>query len=121
MNKYPLIQAAGLRILDLNNQPAKVILADDLERVLEQAPVVFRSDGVLPLRYQGALRSYECWTDAPEAANKTTARLICVQPIAKPDTAESLLREFLACGQGSTNWGDVMNRTRRLLEASNGK
>lgn len=86
-----------------------------LKEWIASAPVVFKYEGTMPLRYQGATQTYDCWTDAPEAADTTCARLICIEPIVR-DTAESLLRELMDRPGYSLGSRDLDQRARKLLD-----
>lgn len=87
-----------------------------LKEWIALAPVVYRGEGAIALRYKGAKQTYECWTGAPEAADTTCARLICIEPIVRY-TADALLKEL--CEVGPYGYVpdalmDIIKRARKL-------
>lgn len=132
MSKHPLIEAMGLTLqygtiskVEVTDsammglrQPVTYVTANELERVLEQAPVVYATMGKPS---ESIWSSFQ--TDAEKVRDTHTARLLCIQPVKAPDTAESLLREILrAAGQFPQNvppgQRDWLERARKLLEAT---
>lgn len=95
MTDYPLIKQMGLELRELYSPPHnsfgkpqdlgkfRCVDADDLERALAAAPVVYKKDA--PGHVYSPLKNCD---------DTHTARLLCVQPIVR-DTAESLLRDLL--------------------------
>jgi hypothetical protein len=106
MKKYPLIESLGL--MAYNEAPSTWVYADDLECVLEKA-VAVRG---LKASNGWAFSEYRCGIDTH------TALLICIQPIAKPDTFEQLAKDVADLGETITNeWIFKMReRAKRLLE-----
>jgi hypothetical protein len=120
--KYELCLKAGLSVRsrqlnqDDDTWSAPYVLAADVERLLESAPVVH---GLIEERSMGlALRS-----NLDRGPIDThTARLLLIEPIVR-DTPESLLRELIRAAEV---WGfrravrsyrtHVVTRARRLLE-----
>lgn len=120
MSKFPLIEKLGVRVNAYENQPGVYsyeVNAEELERVLERAPVVF---GRLVTSARGM-----SWLDLPiEKIHQPTtithtARLLMIEPIQK-DTAEGLLREFTNQVDKdfgmSSPWQSLYERAKRLLE-----
>lgn len=93
MTDYPLIKKLGLEVIPLDYPKGGYgwthgVAADDLERVLREAPIKYgRIDGDFG------------WRDKEDYAGehkKThTARLLLVEPIQK-DTADSVLKELVS-------------------------
>lgn len=115
-SKYPLIEQLGLTALSAKPLGADsyvyrdVVLASDLERVLEQAVKVTKQD-----------EKFTAYWNEPDVKganpeNSThTALLINIQPIVK-DTAESLLRDLIHFEDKSRLHPEFIARARRLLE-----
>jgi hypothetical protein len=78
MSKYKLIESLGLEILTGHRMSpdspgyTEYVRADDLERVLAEAPVVSNGSG------EGVLA---VWQEQPSLNDTHTARLLCVEPI----------------------------------------
>lgn len=89
MNKFPLCERAGLKIYHEGGEVGSVVYADDVEALLEKAPVV------TGLNDTSSNNSWWTNTDAALCNHTSSARLIMIEHIQK-DTAESLLREFAA-------------------------
>jgi hypothetical protein len=109
MSKYPLTESLGVASYQMDGH--RYVRAADLERILEQAPVVHRYG-------EPADDDYLWWPKEREHCEiaRYAARLVCVQPIVK-DTAESLLREFVDAFMSMPNFkpGPLMDRARKLL------
>jgi hypothetical protein len=108
-DKYPLCRKAGLGVRIWN---APHVLADDVERLLESAPVVY------------GLRNRDRWDFSEintDSIDTHSARLLLIEPIVR-DTAESLLRELIRTAESGdleeqcARIGHVVTRARRLLE-----
>lgn len=116
--RFPLIEQLGLDVDwgRLNTEgrahrgPSHWIRAEDLERVLEQAPTMSCQKN--DLGFWRALESSKKNETYP--LDTHTARLLCVQPIVK-DTAESLLREFVD-SDGVTMLKQFIERAKKVLE-----
>lgn len=111
MSKYPLTESLGVPVL--NDGLDDYVYARDLEAALAKAPVVygFSSDNA------GSFVHGECvrpsgWTHQ--------GLIVCVRPTV-PDTAESLLREWLECCDAYAAqvregpFQEFANRARALL------
>jgi hypothetical protein len=116
--KFPLIESLGLKTTNPAYWPPEVnmnrhdlIFAEDLERVLERAPVVY------------VFKKDSKWVWMPTADGFTirthTARLLCVEPI-KKESAEDLLREILdAVEEQGQSWPypeKYIERAKKVLE-----
>lgn len=112
-SKYPLCEAAGFGVMrnTWNDTGPRMILdADHTERILAAAPVV-ETWGAQQAWYMPGYREGDPLTH--------TARLVGIRSIVR-DTAESLLREYLAAYENHnlakipvTEW---VCRARKLLE-----
>lgn len=108
---YPLIERLGLDVFfnsdfgGRHNSQTLImqfdaVKAEDLERVLASAPLLKTDQGTHDFLAVG------------------------VQPIQSPDTAESLLREFIEVHDRTRPFSDLekaLKRARKLLEQSEGK
>lgn len=133
--EFPLIEAMGIEVrmdYQVPQSPLpntrgwnslattdKWIKASDLEKLLEGAPVV-------KCGLDADRLDEEPWWIADAKGENTiythTARLIAIQPIVR-DTAESLLREFVACCEvddPKLRWGELRRRANALLEKGEG-
>ena len=88
--------------------------AEDLEKILEQAPVV--EAGWHEARGGGHART-DLWSTMWEGTATHSARLILIEEIKPKDTAESLLRAYFEsdCGEGK-NYLQIKDRVRKFLE-----
>jgi hypothetical protein len=128
MTKYPLIEAMGLNWCKGRfetaagnlSKPFDIILCEDVERMLAEAPVVYGVPNAFFSHVEGEIGG----NGQPDTH---TARLICIQPI-RQDTAESLLKEFVDLDADSllgneplSKIGDrhrnLVKKARKLLEA----
>lgn len=106
---FPLLRAAGLRVEYTDAHlapPTAVVRAADVERLLEQAPVV-----------RNAERMKDEWSIQSHPEDTHTARLVLVTPIVR-DTAESLLRELMDIFNKAGHDGyavELLERARKLL------
>jgi hypothetical protein len=118
--KYELCLKAGLSVRsrqlnqDDDTWSAPYVLAADVERLLESAPVV-----------HGLIEDNDwiCFSEpGPRADDTHTARLLLIEPIVR-DTPESLLRELIRAARSGdleeqcARIGRVVTRARRLLES----
>jgi len=112
--RFPLCEQLGLEIQQ-TWPGCSVVLAENLERVLEQAPTMSSQKNDLGL--WRALQPSPAEIFKPYPLDTHTARLLCIQPIVK-DTAESLLREILERDQRQRFIYDAdwEIRARKLLE-----
>lgn len=99
-DQYPLTKSLG--VIVYNTGESAFVRAADLERVLESAPVVCLGSG-----------RDSIWKRQPTEVDTHTARLLCVQPIVW-DTAESLLREFVA--ESTAAWKNPYDMSPRLYK-----
>lgn len=120
--RYPLIRSLGLYLEAVMHREGfgessytYRVNADELERVLEQAPVVYARK----LSDDSGWHHFNC---EPWSTDTHFGRVLCVQPIVK-DTAESLLRELvdLWCHTSYSAYDGptvtkLANRARALLE-----
>ncbi len=99
---------SGNRVLDSYAEPIADAANAKLAEWLKDAPRVYGTD------IQGA-----DWGDKQESCDRHTARLIAIEPIVR-DTAESLLREFLAEVDRVGTYKEagilISERARKLLE-----
>lgn len=118
MTQFPLITRLGLRIetVQADAEPRnyrdnwQVVRADELEKMLASAPVVYATDLHLP---KGTCPAVYGWNDINGPNRTHTALLVGITPL-KVDTAESLLRELIEYNGGV--WPDSFwDRARRLL------
>jgi hypothetical protein len=109
--KYPLIEAMGLEYFELYYLSKKrfVVMADDLEKALQAAPVVYSGKKENPTDQE--------WDDIKMFNSTHTARVVCIQPIKKKTQAEAamdLLEELNQNrGLNLSNWE---NEIKRILE-----
>lgn len=126
MSDFPLCERAGLTVHKketgniLTTYPPQIqfdwmIKASDVERLFESAPVVSGA-------YVDCFKSDKQWrmnqSEEFYPPNTHTARLLLLEPIQKPDTHESLLREFtdwLGKTEGNTKLRELVDRAKRLL------
>jgi len=106
-DQFPLCKKAGLEIDD---QSPYWIPAADVEKLLAQAHVV-----------TGLKHADYGWTFDQHKQNCDThqARLLLIEPIQKPDTAEGLLREFTEYFNSPGDYSRLQalaKRASRLLE-----
>lgn len=105
--KYPLCRQAGLNVTNPVNWPGAcninqdMVLAATVESLLMNAPVVYSL--------------HHMW--APDKMDYDTkqARLLLIEPLTNPDTAESLLREFVEHWGPKDYLGSVCDRAKKLL------
>lgn len=110
--KYPLIESMGLRIAD----PFGVayVYADDLERVLREAPVVYGQ--IKNIDGQSTKDKHWVATQIPNCGETHTARLVCIQPIkqkTREERLEELVREYLTADMDFRAFSQV---AKALLE-----
>lgn len=102
MSKYPLCDRAGLQIWAHG-----FIQAEDVERLLANAPVVY------------GYRNYNSYhAGGPGPDDTRTARLLMIEPIHQ-DSAESLLREltdWFGKPEANIKLSTLIDRAKRLLE-----
>jgi len=118
-DQFKNIRDLGLTIIDHTKGSglpsfAKQVSADDLEKLLAEAPVVY-----------GLIERPDGWTcfsrsDGPHLGDTHTARLIGVKEIVRESEERQLLREILFDKYQSTligpkEWGEFQERARRLL------
>lgn len=116
--QFPRTKQCGLEVRKVSRETMGIfgdyyVLAADVERLLECASKVWLCKSEMLQTAHLA-----------EPVNAThTARLIMIEPIQK-DTAESLLREFVACCEvddPKLRWGELKDRARQLLARSEEK
>lgn len=117
------IEALGLRvewrpILNYNVVNAvqvPTVDANDLEALLEKGVRVYGRKSPTPNNWQFADFQNHC----ADYRDTHSGLLIGIQPIVKPDTAEGLLREFIATAHihafDDSEWGRIAERARKLL------
>lgn len=105
MKKFPLIEAMGLTIKTLPHSSIQLVYAEDLERALEAAPVVYGTDGG------------DCWVHDTFGNDDHTARLLLVTPIKRMTREEKALKmlEMLVKHDGLRLSGD-MELAKEILE-----
>jgi hypothetical protein len=82
--KYPLIEAMGLQITYLKYPcETNIVTADDLEKALQGAPVVYSKKKENPTDQE--------WDDMKMSNSTHTARVVCIQPLKKQTKAEAAL------------------------------
>lgn len=114
-SQFPLSRAAGLGIWydaewthDGKGFVAHMIEADQVEKMLAEAPVVY-----------GHGKSWiEGGPNHDPVISTHSAKLVCIEPI-KRDTAESLLRELVESDEQEGRYGnrhqEALLRAKRLL------
>lgn len=132
MNKFELTRSLGLKIWkDAVGKGfnADMVKVEDLERLLEAAQVVYGSSmKVSPTETCDNTYAKDWpnkgvynWSADRRTIDKYTARLIGIQPIAKPDSLEQFAKDFIACDdKGSSPTHIVVpyelyDRARKLL------
>jgi hypothetical protein len=109
MSAFPLLTRAGLKVIEtLYYGERQWIEAADVERWLEQAPVVY---GL----HAGA---DTVWTMDKTGMDTHMAKILLIEPIAR-DTAEGLLRELvdaIAPTADGPSLARLRERARKMLE-----
>jgi hypothetical protein len=81
--KYPLIEAMGLQITYLKYPcETNIVTADDLEKALQGAPVVYSGKKENPTDQE--------WDDMKMSNSTHTARVVCIQLLKKQTKAERI-------------------------------
>ncbi len=110
MMKYLLIEAMGLQIQECIDKEADFVWACDLEKALQNAPVVYSGKKENP--------TDEEWDDLKMPNSTHTARVVCIQPIKKKTKAEAAL-EFvnkIADPVPGLIFFDLLNEAKKISE-----
>lgn len=119
-SKFPLVLKLGLDLIarnPLGNPEPMYVKASDLESILAQAPVVWRGKGqTWP----------EDWSPSmPEQNRQLSARLLMIEPLAKPKVKKSEIKYELGTRAMNETEGSLRMKyedlLRRILEQWEGE